>query len=215
MGKRDVSKGVVSTGVLTLNQGMHQYRMRIDRGVFVIDHYDAIDSTYKNDFVVYPTAEGAVDLGSSGSVPAAPPTVVSSGSITTPTGTNLVLSPSSGDTYVNGTLNVVDKLLTLNAVAHPTDLNADGGGIVLNGTGALADPQKISLLWNKNGIDPYWLLAGGNFGFEKSVGSGALRKRLRYMFVIDDATEQLQLWKTVDENAPRIVQIFNADDNFP
>lgn len=217
--------GIMRTGTLCLNEGDYQYRMRVDNGHFVIDHYDAGMDDYAADLVVSPSTDlggQAFSKSMQNKLAISSPIVTSDGNILSTDGP-LVLTPGDGNVIVDGNLyvkgettyvntqsmQVNDKTIVLASTDSPTDYSANKSGLLVAGGSFASDQERISLLWERNPMgNPFWSFLGGDLSFGKKIG----QRKVAYRFVIDPVTENLQLWKTVDGGQPVAVSEFVPPD---
>lgn len=222
------SEGFVNTGSLYLNSGKYHYRLRIDNGFFVIDHYDPATDSFHPDLIVSPSTDlEGQDFQSNvqSRLTITSPIVTSNGNITTSDLTPLVLSSDIGKVVIQGNLQVTgtttsvnaenldlrDKVIRLAREAND-DLAADGAGVQVCGSDYTGNNDAVSLLWRKNSVHhPFWDFGGGDLQFGRTVNGGSLGSRkVSYRWMIDEVTENLQLWKTVNQQQPTMVSEFMA-----
>lgn len=169
------------------------------------------------------TITGNMTLDPFGSLILNKDTTLTTGKLSSGGTNDLVLESGSGKVVINGDLDiqgtinsietafikVEDKTINLSSSASSSDSNADGSGLVIEGSAYAATPgsNDLSLIWNHNsGSTPYWQLSGGDLFVTRKITSGAV---VTYEFCIDDS-EELIIKKKVDSGASASVAIFNA-----
>lgn len=171
------------------------------------------------------TNVGDLTLAPFGNVILDKDTVLTTGNLSTPSGTQLNLTPGNGTVYIDGDLQVTGTITTVNATslevedktitlahqANPTNTTADGSGMVIEGDAYAASEgsKDLSLIWHNNpgaGNSPYWRLSGGDFYITRDIDGTVVT----YQFVIDSTTQNLVLRKQVDSASASPVAEFGV-----
>jgi hypothetical protein len=171
----------------------------------------------------FTTVTGNLTLSPAGTVVIDKDATFTTGNVSSAANTPFTITPGNGEVYIGGNLNVQGSITTVNTsslevsdktitLAHadpPSNINASGSGVVIEGDAwaAAADSKDLSLLWHNNtGGVPYWQLSGGDFYITRKIDG----VDVTYMFMIHEGTQDLILKKQVGIAAPLGVAEFGV-----